>query len=181
MQVSRDPLLQYVSNKTNTKARQERLDQREKKRQEGTLRQAPSGSRPATNSIVRPPTKKKSVPQLNKKALDLFPSASTSVSSFVVGIEQGSTSSPSIGVNQGWELEHVVPCIILKPKEEEEEEVMASNLRVGFKERQSKRLSESIAIAPLPAKRTYAEDPYAVPVSDTLLGPMPPSDAARSS
>ena len=169
-----------VAHKTNTKARQERLDQREKKCQEGTLRQAPGGSHPATSSIVHSPTKKKSAPQLNKKVLDLFPSASTSVSSFTVGTEQGSTDSPSIGANQGWELEYVVPYIILEP-EEEEKEVMASNLRVGFKGRQSKRLSKSIVIAPLPAKRTCAEDPYAVPVSDTLLAPMPPSDAARSS
>ena len=73
-----------------------------------------------------------------------------------------------------------MPYIILEP-EKEEKEVMASNLRVGFKERQSKRLSKSIVIAPLPTKRTWAEDPYAVPVSDTLLAPMPPSDATRSS
>lgn len=73
-----------------------------------------------------------------------------------------------------------MPYIILEP-EEEEKEVMALNLRVDFKERHSKRLSESIAITHLPAKRTCAEDPYAVPVSDTFLASMPPSDATRSS
>lgn len=36
------------------KARQDRLDQREKKHQEGTLRQAPSVSCQATNSTARP-------------------------------------------------------------------------------------------------------------------------------
>lgn len=76
----------------------------------------------------------------------------------------------------------MVPYIILKPEEEEEEEeAMASNLRAGFKERQRKRLSKSLSTASSPAKRTYTEDPHEVLVLNTLLTPMPPSDATGSS
>lgn len=55
-------------------------------------------------------------------------------------IDQDSTGTPSIRVNPNWELEPVVPCIILEPEEEEEE--MTPNLRAGFKERQLKCLFE---------------------------------------
>lgn len=57
---------------------------------------------------------------------------------------------------------------------------MASNLRVGFKERQRKCLSKSLPIAPLPTKRSCSEDPHEVLVLDAPLASMPPSDVARS-
>lgn len=49
----------------------DRLAQKEKKRQEGTLRQALGGSRLTTNSTTCLHSKKKSVPRPAKKALDL--------------------------------------------------------------------------------------------------------------
>lgn len=56
---------------TDSKARQDRLDKREKKCQEGTLRQAPGVGRPATSSTTHLPIKKKSVLQPAEKVLDL--------------------------------------------------------------------------------------------------------------
>ena len=81
------------------KARQDRLDQREKKRQEGTLRQAPGVSRLATSSTAHPPTKKKSVLQPIEKALDLSLSPSSPLLSTEVDANQDSTGSPSVGAN----------------------------------------------------------------------------------
>ena len=49
-----------VAHEANVKAHQDRLDQKEKKRQEGKLRQAPSGNRSTTTSIVHHLAKKKS-------------------------------------------------------------------------------------------------------------------------
>ncbi|KAJ9705787.1 hypothetical protein PVL29_003744 [Vitis rotundifolia] len=47
-------------------------------------------------------------------------------------------------------MNQLVPPIIC---EEEEEEYMTTNLRIGFRERQHKRLSESTAISPSPSKK----------------------------
>lgn len=51
----------------------------------------------------------------------------------------------------------MVSCIILEPKEEDGEEGMTPNLRSDFKERQIKRLSKALPVAPPPAKRTRLE------------------------
>ena len=56
---------------TNVKARQDRLTTREKKRYEGTLKQALGGSRLTTSSTAHPFSKKKSTPRHAEKALDL--------------------------------------------------------------------------------------------------------------
>ena len=103
----------------DAKAQQNRFDQREKKRQEGTLRQASGVSRPTTSSTTFPSTKRKSVPRLVGKELDLSPFACTPSFSFTAGTAQDSTCSPSVGANQ--ELEPVVSCIILEPEEGEED------------------------------------------------------------
>ncbi|RVW46141.1 hypothetical protein CK203_076152 [Vitis vinifera] len=114
------------------------LAQREKKRQEGTLRQAPGGSYPATSSTVRPPPKKKSVSRPTEKTLDLSPSpsfpSSPSTSAEVVA-DQGSSGSPFVGDNLDQELKLTVPFIDLESKEEEEEpEDMTQNLRTPREE-----------------------------------------------
>ena len=75
----------------DTKARQDRLDKREKKHQERTLRQAPGVGHPVASSTAHPPIKKKHVPPLVEKALDLSSSPSLS-------LEIG-TGSPSVGDN----------------------------------------------------------------------------------
>ena len=75
----------------DAKARQDRLDKREKKHQERTLRQAPGVGHPVASSTAHPPIKKKHVPPLVEKALDLSSSPSLS-------LEIG-TGSPSVGDN----------------------------------------------------------------------------------
>lgn len=110
--------------------------------------------------------------------LSLF--ASTFAFSFKVGTKQDSTNSPFIGVKPDYGIEPVAPCIILEP-EEEEEEVMTSNLRSSFKERQYKHLSESIEVASSLAKRTCVESSQEVPILDTPLSLMPLVDVARTS
>ena len=72
----------------------------------------------------------------------------------------------------------MVPCIILELEEEKEE--MAPNLRVGFKERQCKRLSDSLPTAFLPAERTCPEVPPEMPVSNIPLTLTPLSDVVGS-
>lgn len=51
-----------VTRLVDSKARQARLEEREKKRQERTLRQAPAASCLSSNFVVCPPTKKRKEP-----------------------------------------------------------------------------------------------------------------------
>ena len=149
----------------DAKARQDRLNKREQKRQEGTLRHAPSLGRPATSSAVHPSFKKKSVSWPVEKTLDLSPSSSSLSLSVDASSNQGLTGSPLVGVSPNREPELVVLCIILEPEgeggeEEEEEAQMASNLRSDFNKRQHKRLSETLSITPLPTKKTRSKAPH---------------------
>ena len=81
----------------DAKAQQDRLESREKKCQEGILRQVPGGSHPATSSTALPQTKGKSISQSTRKALDFSLSTSSPTSSSEAGTNQGSIGSPSIG------------------------------------------------------------------------------------
>lgn len=109
----------------------------------------------------------------------MSPFASSFTLSSVVGTDQDSIDSPSIGANLNQDLEPMAPCIILEPEEEEKKEI-TPNSRVGFKERQPKCLSESLLAALSPTKRTCSGDPHEVPVPDASLVPMPSSNAAGS-
>lgn len=130
-------------------AHQARLEKREKKLQEGTLRQTPAASRPTSSSTTCPFTNNKKIPttRLFQGARTLpstppsSPSAFSSSSSSFFSVP---SSEPEIGVDQ------VLPPIVY---EEEEEGNMASNLRVEFWERQCKHLFESIAVSTTPSKR----------------------------
>ena len=162
------------------KAWQDRLDQREKKCQEGTLRQALSVSCQATNSTARPSAKRKSTLQPTRKALDLSPSPFSLSLSLEAGINQGSTGSPSIGVNPDQELELAVPFIVLELEEEEKGKEMALNLRVNFKEMQRKRLSESLLVVFPPTKRSCLEVSPKISDLDTSMAQVPLFDVART-
>lgn len=148
------------------------------------LRQASDENRPTTSSIIYSPTKKKkSVTQPIKKVSTLPPTSlcalALSTSSFMASTEHDSTvDTPSIGIEPETEVEPVMPRIIC---EVEKEEDMAANLRVGFKERQCKRLSKSIAITHFPTKKSFAEVPCSTPVSDILPAPKPLANAAGPS
>ncbi|KAL6330385.1 hypothetical protein AAG906_040314 [Vitis piasezkii] len=124
----------------------------------------------ATSSTACPLPKKKSVLRPAKKTLDLSPPSSSHSfpsSSIEVGVDQGSSGSPSIGVSSDQEIEPTVPFIDLELEEEEETEDMAPNMRVGFKERQHKRISEALLATLSSVKK-----------SQLIVGP--PSDDACS-
>lgn len=169
----------------DAKALQDRLDQREKKCQEGTLKQAPGGSRLVASSNARPSAKEKKK-KLDAQATRRVPaptptslSASTSISSSAVGTGQDSTIDSSfVRAEPKREVEPIVPRIIYEPKGEED---IVANLRSGFKERQRKRLFESIAVSPSTVKGSCMEEPRVAPISDTPLAPMPFTNAAEPS
>lgn len=112
----------YLEARTvDAKARQDWLAKKENKRNEGTLRQVPGGSRSTSSSIAHLPSKKKSVTRLAEKALDLSSSSSSHSSpSEEVSPNHDSTGLPSLESCSNQEPEPVVHCINLKPKEEEE-------------------------------------------------------------
>lgn len=165
-----------VAHATDPKARQDRLDQREKKREEGTLRQAPCGNRPTTGPTVCLMTKKKKPVTQPTKQVSASPLASLlasapSASSFTAITEQDSAANtPSMGTDPETEIEPVMPCIIY---EVEEKEDMVANLRAGFKERQHKCLSESIAVTPPSAKKSCTEVPRSEPIPNIPSTPKP--------
>lgn len=68
------------------------------------------------------------------------------------------------------EIELIVPPIIC---EEEREENMATNLRVEFKKRQCKYLSESIMVVPSSTKKPYIEILCSKPISTIAPTPEP--------
>lgn len=127
------------------------------------MRQAPSGSHPTTSSIAHLSPKKKSAPRPTEKALDLSPppsSPSSPLTSIEVGADQDSFHSPSVGDSSDQEPGLTIPFIDLEPEEEKKAEDMTPNLRVGFKERQCKRLSEALSATPLPAKKSHPKAPH---------------------
>lgn len=148
------------------------------------LRQASDENRPTTSSIIYPPTKKKkSVTQPTKKVSTLPPASlcasALSTSSSTASTEHDSiVDMPSVGIESEMEVEPMMPYIICEANEEED---MTVNLRAGFKERQRKRLSKSIAITPFPTKKSYLEVPCSSPISNILSMPKPSANAAGPS
>lgn len=67
-------------------------------------------------------------------------------------------------------------CLVLSEAEEDED--MAVNIRVGFKERQHKCLSEFITLASPPANKSCVEVLSAAPVPDISFAPKPSTDDA---
>lgn len=63
-----------------------------------------------------------------------------------------------------------MPFINLELEEEKKAEDMTPNLRVGFKERQCKRLSEALSATPLLAKKSHPEAPREEPTLDFPMG-----------
>lgn len=67
-------------------------------------------------------------------------------------------------------------CLVLSEAKEDED--MVVNIRVGFKERQHKCLSEFIALAPPPANKSCVEVLSATLVPDIPFAPKPLTDDA---
>ena len=168
---------------------QEHLDQRDERRQEGTLRRASSEKGRISSSTACPSVKKKKSSAKAVKAsvpAPTLPSASTPSTS-------NSTDSSALALNgnldlpnfersdsgiRHFESEPIELDTINKPKVEEG---MAIDLRVGFKERHYKCLHEAIAVDTPPAKRTYLEGVQEEPMRYASPTLVPPPDATRSS
>lgn len=99
------------------------------------------GKRLTVTSTVCSPAKKKPTAKVAKKA----PAPAPMSPSFSTSFAFASVASTALDS----EIESVVPRIIYEPKGEKD---MTVNLRARFKERQHKRLSESIIVATPPAK-----------------------------
>lgn len=143
----------------DSKACQNHLKQREKKHQDGMLRQASTTNCSASSSTICYSAKKKGpvtqpfqgAPTPPSTSPFLFASTSSPFSSSSV-----TSIKPNTGVEllvasaePKTEVELVLPPITYK----EEEEDMAANLRARFKERQHKSLSKSITVIIPPYKR----------------------------
>ena len=171
---------------TDTKARQERLDQREEKRQEGTLRKAPGEKGRDSSPAARPPTtKKKKKTKKTKKTLAqvlriaaLTPEALSSscrsgpsqpdhtISESEEAKEPEATSNslqlvifhPGPSSPQP-EPEYVGLQVVDEPKEMRD----TSNLRAGLLRRHGKWLRVPINLGPPPTKKVCldqgGEDP----------------------
>ncbi|RVW87611.1 hypothetical protein CK203_041142 [Vitis vinifera] len=131
----------------------------------------PSTNRSTSNSIVRPLAKKKKRPIVQPVQRTRTPSFASPSSPSTSSFSSFSSSSvantePKTGVE--------MPPIACKEKEEED---MATNLRVGFKERQYKCLSESIMVNPTPFKRTCLE-PICLELVSALTPVLVPSTTA---
>lgn len=122
-----------------------------------------------------------SVPRLAKKVLDLssFPSSHSPSLSIEIGTNQDSTDSLSLRDSLDQEPEPVVSYINLKPEGGEEKKI-SPRLKVGFKERHRKCLSEALPTAPLLAKRSRSEAFCEELASDAPIMQVPPSDVVRS-
>ena len=145
-------------------ARQAHLEERERKHQDGTLRQVVVVGRLFSSFTAHHLTPKRKEPTTRPvqraKTPPPTPPSSSSSPSF-----SSSSDEPKVEVDQ------VVPSIVCEEKEEEDEN-MTSNLRVRFHERQRKRLSESNVVNPTPSKKACSE-PISVPTNDANVGAMP--------
>lgn len=167
-----------VARAVDAKACQDRLDQREKKRQEGMLWQAWSENRPATSFIVCLSAKmKKPTAQPTKKVLALAlsssPALASACSSAASTKQDSATNLSSAGTKQEMEVKPMGPHTICEAKKEEE---MTTDVRVGFKERQSKHLSESITFDHLPTKKSCPKVPRLTLISNIPSVPNPSTD-----
>lgn len=169
--------------KADAKACQERLDQREKKKQEGKLRKAPGEKGQASSSIAHPPTKKKKPSAKAVKVLaHVLASSSASTPSTLTSPE---SSVPDLGGDldplrsdlnpQSSESKPVIPDILYESEAKEE---MAADMRADFRDRQRKRLFKPIEVVAPPAKRSCSKEVHEEPIINAPPTPIPHPDAA---
>ena len=148
--VLKDLSFYKVARLEDYEARQALLKEQEKKCLKRTLRQDLIASYSTSNStICHSAQKKKSMacPILNARTPPTATPSSSSSSSPSYSLSSSSSSDKV----EAW-VNQLVPHIICKKEKERE---MASNLRVGFHERQHKHLFESIAIDLSPSKKAH--------------------------
>ena len=188
--ILKDLLFYEETCETDTKARQERFNQREEIRQEGTLRRALGENGRASSSTAYPPVKKKKSSAKSVKALVSAPAspsistlfASTLVDSFVPA-SKGDLDPPDfkrsdLGISHFEpEPEPIERNVINEP---EVEKGMATGLRANFKERHRKCLHEAITIDTPPAKRTCLKGVQEEPMRDASSVLVPSQDTTNS-
>ena len=135
------------------------------------MRQAPTTNHSISSSIVHSsPQKKKPTTCLVQKARTLPPTTPSLLSfSSPSSFSSYSSSSDEVEARVNW----LVPPIIC---EEDEEDEMTTNLRVGFHERRCKRLFEPIAIDLSPLKKACLA---LGPDSPSKPTPLPPTATTR--
>ena len=161
------------------KARQEHLDQREEKRQEGTLRKAPGEKGRSSSPVVRPPAtkeKKKKKKKKKKKTKKTIVQALQVVSPTPDLSSSSCRFEPSLSYNPASEPEETSGSPQLEPfrpgpsssqpqsdffglrvTHELEEVRDMNNLRVELLQRHRKRLYDLIDLEPPSAKKTCAK------------------------
>lgn len=148
-----------VARATNSKVCQDCLEQKKKKHQDGTLRQAPTTNRLTSSSTVHSSAKKKGpITQPIQRAPtppSAPPSPSISASSAFLSSFAANTE-PDTGIDLLFastkldiRVELVVPLIAW---EEEEEEDMDANLRVGSRKDSTSAYPNPLQLSPLPPR-----------------------------
>lgn len=134
-----------------------------------TLSQAPVVGRSSSSSTIRPlAQKKKTIAARPIQKARTLPPAFPSSSSASSYSSYFSSSSPIFSSNDELKIRvsRLVPPIICE--DEENKEDMASNFRVGFRERQLKPPSKSIVVNPSPLKKVCTES-FLNPLSQSSL------------
>lgn len=152
-----------------------------KKRQKGRLRQALSTSHPTSSSTIRLPIKNKGPiiqpvqrpPNPPHASPTYYASTSASSSSAASTELDTKVELSTASTEPEAKIKLVVSPIIC---ENEGNEDMIANLRAGFRERQCKRMSESVMIVP-PAKKPCIEVLCLELVSVIALAPEPSAAA----
>ena len=179
--------------KADAKARHERLEQREEKRQGGKLMRAPSKKGRASSSVACPPAKKKknrpsikvtkASTLVSKSPTTSTPSTSNSADSSIQTFK-GDFDSLRLDPNDPGtyhfkpELEPIALRFIDEPEAEKD---MSADLRADFKKRHRKRLHDAIDMVPPPAKKACPEGAQEEPGRDVPLMPVPPPDTVGPS
>lgn len=153
-----------------------------KKWQKGRLRQALAISHPTSSSTIRLPIKNKGPiiqpvqrpPNPPHASSTYYASTSTSSSSAASTELDTKVELSTTSTEPEAEVKLVVSPIIC---ENEGNKDMIANLRAGFRERQCKRMSESIMIVP-PTKMPCIEVLCSEPFSAIALAPEPSAAAA---
>ena len=172
------------ASEADVKARQERLDKREEKRHEGTLRKVSDEKGHSSSPAVRPQAKKKKKKTIAQalKIVSPVPNLSSSSTDSAYNRSDGLAQASEDNSSSPW-LDTVNPgtgpsqprseFIGLRVVNEPEEEEDMNDLRTRFLERHRKRLHEAIDIVPPPAKRACLENNQEDPARGSSIDRAP--------
>lgn len=186
------------AHEADVRARQERLDQREERRQEGTLRKAPSKRGQSSSSSVRPLIEKKKKKIKSTVRVVEAPdsrSASPPLSAppprIPVSLVNLAPDLEGESDSLYFDLDHSTSGVNLPTSESEpvtinvayelEGEGMSSDLMTEFKKRIRKQLYKPIDVVVPATKRSRSAESRNPPVEEVPPAPVPLPDTAGSS